>query len=122
MSYATAADYDRYGDGLISADKLEKALDRASDQIDRLTYNRIVAWGFDNLTPFQRTNVIKAVCQQADFIFKYGDYLIMPLSGYSAGSTSMTFKAVTGAGGVQTTDAVLDLLMPTGLTNRGLCR
>ncbi|MFW5436353.1 hypothetical protein [Paenibacillus apiarius] len=122
MTYATAADYDRYGDGLIPADELEKALDRASDQIDRLTYNRIVAWGFDNLTPFQRTNVTKAVCLHADFVFKYGDYLTMPLSGYSAGSTSMTFKTATGAGGVQTTEAVLDLLMPTGLTNRGICQ
>ncbi|OME86525.1 MULTISPECIES: hypothetical protein [Paenibacillus] len=121
MPYATAADYDRYGEGLIPSEQSEKALDRASDQIDRLTNNRIVAWGFDNLTPFQRTNVIKAVCQQADFVFKYGDYLTMPLSGYSAGSTSMTFKATTGAGGVQTTDAVIDLLMPTGLANRGLC-
>jgi len=121
MTYATTDDYDRYGDDLIPADKVEKALDRASDQIDRLTYNRIVACGFDNLTPFQRTSVTKAVCQQADFVFKYGDYLTMPLSGYSAGSTSMTFKATTGAGGVHTTEAVLDLLMPTGLTNRGLC-
>lgn len=121
MVYATAADYDRYGDNLIPAEQLEKALDRAADQIDRLTYNRIVACGIDNLTPFQRTNVIKAVCQQADFIYKYGDYLTMPLSGYSAGSTSMTFKVASGAGGVQTTDAVLDLLAPTGLTNRGLC-
>lgn len=118
MSYATIADYDRYGDGLVPEEQLEKALDRASDQIDRLTYNRIVARGFDNLTPFQRTNVTKAVCLHADFVFKYGDYLTMPLSGYSAGSTSMTFKTATGAGGVQTTEAVLDLLMPTGLSNR----
>lgn len=122
MAYATAADYDKYGDGVIPSEQLEKALDRASDQIDRLTYNRIVACGFDNLTPFQSTNVIKATCQQADFAFKYGDYLTMPLSGYSAGSTSMTFKAATGAGGVQTTDAVLDLLVPTGLTDRRLGR
>ncbi|MGM1047605.1 MAG: hypothetical protein ACQEXX_15830 [Bacillota bacterium] len=120
MAYATTEDYELYGDGLIPTDQLEKALDRASDQIDRLTYNRIVACGFDNLTPFQRTNVVKAVCQQTDFIYKYGDYLTMPLSGYSAGSTSMTFKAVTGAGGVQTTEVVIDLLMPTGLSNRGL--
>ncbi|WHX50551.1 hypothetical protein QNH46_07865 [Paenibacillus woosongensis] len=120
MAYATPEDYDRYGDGVIPVEQLEKALDRASDQIDRLTYNRIVACGFDNLTPFQQLNVTKATCQQADFVYKYGDYLTMPLSGYSAGSTSMTFKAATGAGGVQTSDAVLDLLLPTGLTDRRL--
>lgn len=121
MAYATAEDYDRYGDGLITAEQMDKALERASDQIDRMTYNRITAWGFDNLTPFQRTNVVKAVCQQADFVAKYGDYLTMPIAGYSAGSTSMTFKAATGAGGTQTTEAVIDLLAPTGLANRGLC-
>ncbi|MGG1878265.1 hypothetical protein ABDI30_11945 [Paenibacillus cisolokensis] len=120
MAYATPDDYDRYGDGSIPPDQLDKALDRASDQVDSLTYNRIVGRGLDRLTPFQRLNVVKAVCQQADFVYKYGEYLTMPLSGYSAGSTSMSFKAATGAGGVQTTDAVLDLLLPTGLTDRRL--
>ncbi|MNO23035.1 hypothetical protein D3C76_128280 [compost metagenome] len=121
MAYATDADYALYGDGSIPAEQLDKALERASDQIDRLTYNRIVARGIDNLSPFQRTNVIKAVCQQADFIHKYGDYLTMPLSGFGAGSISMSFKTVEGGGSVQTTDAVIFLLMPTGLSNRGFC-
>lgn len=121
MPYATASDYERYGDGVIPADQLEKALDRASDQIDRLTYNRIVACGFDNLTPFQQLNVTKATCQQADFVYKYNDYLTMPLAGFSAGSISMSFKAVEGGGSVQTTDAIVSLLMPTGLMYRGLC-
>lgn len=121
MTYATADDYERYGDDLIPADKIEKALDRASDQIDRLTYNRIVAWGVDNLTPFQRNNVTKAVCQQADFQYQYGDYLDAPLAGYSAGSVSLSFRSVEGAGGVKTTDAVIGLLRATGLTDRRLC-
>lgn len=121
MAYATEADYALYGDGSIPTEQLDKALERASDQIDRLTYNRIVARGFNNLSPFQRSNVIKAVCQQADFTIKYGDYLTMPLSGYGAGSISMTFKATEGAGGIQTTDEVINLLLPTGLANRGLC-
>ncbi|MNO37504.1 hypothetical protein D3C76_275870 [compost metagenome] len=121
MAYATAADYDLYGDGSIPTEQLDKALERASDQVDQLTYNRIVARGFSNLSPFQRKKVIKAVCEQADFAFKYGDYLTMPLSGYGAGSISMTFKATEGAGGIQTTDEIINLLLPTGLTNRGFC-
>lgn len=120
MSYATIKDYELYGDELIPADKLEKALSKASDQIDSLTYNRIVAIGFDGLTLFQQKNVKKAVCEQADFVHKYGDFLNMPLSGYSAGSTSMSFKAVEGGGGIQTNDAVINLLMPTGLADRRL--
>jgi len=120
MAYATAEDYVKYGDGSIPADKLDRALGRSSDQVDSMTYNRIVASGFDALSPFQQLNVRKAVCLQADFWNKYGEYLTMPLTGYSAGSTSMSFKAVQGAGGVQTTDEVINLLKPTGLTDRGL--
>lgn len=120
MSYATDDDYDLYGDGLIPDDKLEKALSRSSDQIDSLTYNRIVATGFDNLSPFQQTNVKKAVCQQSDFIYQYGDFLNMPLSGYSAGSISLSFKTVEGAGGIQTSESVANLLKSTGLTDRRL--
>ncbi|PWV97442.1 hypothetical protein DFQ01_12186 [Paenibacillus cellulosilyticus] len=120
MAYATADDYTLYGNGSIPADMLERELQRASDQVDSLTYNRIVACGVDNLTPFQRANVAKAICQQADFMFQYGNYLNTPLTGYSAGSVSLSFKAVEGAGGIQTTEAVTGLLRATGLANRRL--
>ncbi|MBT2287980.1 hypothetical protein J7E73_02315 [Paenibacillus albidus] len=121
MAYATAEDYARFGDGQIAPADLEMELERASDQIDALTYNRIVRRGLAGLTAFQRLNVIKATCQQADFVFQYGDYLTFPLSGYSAGSVSLSFKAVEGAGGIQTTEAVTSLLAATGLTSRRLC-
>ncbi|OME23415.1 hypothetical protein [Paenibacillus odorifer] len=121
MAYATVEDYERYGDGQITPDELDKALERASDQVDALTYNRILGRGLTGLTPFQQGNVIKATCQQADFTFQYGDYLNFPLSGYSAGSVSLSFKAVEGAGGIQTTEAVTSLLAATGLTSRRLC-
>lgn len=120
MAYATPEDYKEYGDELIPTDKLEKALSRASDQIDSLTYNRIVAIGFDYLTPFQQENVKKSVCRQADFFYQYGDFLNMPIDGYSAGSTSMSFKAVEGGGGVKTSGDVINLLIPTGLMDRRL--
>lgn len=120
MSYATTDDYAKYGDDQIPVDKLKKALMKASDQIDSLTYNRIIAIGFDNLTQFQQTNVKKAVCEQADFVHKYGDYLDMPIQGYGAGSISMSFKSVEGGGGIKTNDAVINLLMPTGLADRRL--
>ncbi|MDN8590819.1 hypothetical protein Q0V21_18855 [Paenibacillus sp. 11B] len=120
MAYATADEYELYGDGMIPAEDLNKALSRASDQIDSLTYNRIVQRKLEGLTAFQRGNVVKAVCQQADFQFQYGDYLDFPLSGYSAGSVSVSFKAVDGPGGVKTTEGVTSLLRATGLMNRGL--
>lgn len=121
MAYATVEEYQQYGDGSIPPEQLPAALERASDQIDALTYNRIAAGGLIGLTPFQRTKVAKAVCQQADFFSAYGDYLNFPLAGYSAGSVSMSFKAVEGAGGIQTTESVTSLLAATGLTSRRLC-
>lgn len=118
--YATPEDYKLYGDGLITAEQLDKALSRASDQVDSLTYNRIVAKGFDDLSPFQQKNIKKAVCRQSDFQYQYGDFLNMPLGGYSAGSVSLSFKAITGAGGIQTSESVINLLTATGLTSRRL--
>lgn len=118
--YASQEDYELYGNGSIPVDELDRALSNASDQIDSLTYNRINAIGIENLTAYQQKNVKKAICQQADFVFEYGDFLNMPLAGYSAGSVSLSFKAVEGAGGIQTSESVSNLLNATGLTNRRL--
>lgn len=125
MSYATPADYEQYGEGLIPPDELEKALSRASDQIDGLTYRRIAAVGFENLTEFQQERVKKAVCRQADFMHQYGDLLAAPMTGFGAGSISWSFGEsgfVQGASGVATSQEVMGLLLPTGLANRGLRR
>ena len=46
--------------GLIE-DDIEKYLISASRHIDSLTFNRIVAKGFENLTDFQR-EIVKTVC------------------------------------------------------------
>ena len=123
MPYATPADYAEYGNGSIADEKLEQALDQASDEIDILTYSRIIGRGFDNLTTFQQDRVKKAVCQHADFQHQYGDFLNVPFSGYGAGSISMSFgkEQGSGAGGIQTSSAVLNLLKATGLTDRRLC-
>lgn len=121
--YATPQDYEQYGAGLIPAEQLEQALSRSSDQIDALTYNRIKARGFENLTPFQQTNVKKAVCRQADFWHQYGDILNAPMTGFGAGSISWSFGEsgfVQGAGGVKTSQEVMGLLLPTGLANRAV--
>src|SRR5690625_6288697 len=98
MSYATPEDYEKYGEDLIPVSEQEKVLCRASDEIDSLTYNRIVAKKIEKLTDFQQKNVKKAVCRQADFLYQYGDYVNMPLSGFSAGSISMSLKVVEGGG------------------------
>lgn len=125
MAYADTDDYEQYGSGDIPIDKLPKALEQASDEIDILTFSRIIGIGFDNLTPFQQLRVKKAVCQHADFGYKYGAFLDVPFNSYGAGSISMSFGkdqgGASGAGGIQTSGAVLNLLKATGLIDRRLC-
>lgn len=117
MSYVDEAYYISFS-GLIDK-KLNNKLERASDQIDALTFNRIVGIGFENLTEFQKDKVRKAVCLHANFVDQYGEYIDMPLSGFSAGSTSVSFNA-NKVNGVTTTQEVLNYLKQTGLTCRRL--
>lgn len=117
MSYVDEAYYISFS-GLIDK-KLNNKLERASNQIDALTFNRIVAIGFGNLTPFQQDRIKKAVCLHGDFVEQYGEYIDMPLSGFSAGSTSVNFNA-NKVNGVTTTQEVLNYLKQTGLTCRRL--
>jgi len=117
MTYVDPAFYNDFS-GLIT-DKLNAKLEKATDQINSLTYNRIIGIGFENLTPFQQDKVKKAVCLHADFIEQYGEYINMPLSGFSAGSISVSFNAQK-INGVTTTQEVINYLNQTGLTCRRL--
>lgn len=120
MSYVDSTYYlEVFGGEIIQGPSLNKKLERASEQIDTITYNRIVSKGFDNLTEFQRDKVKKAICIHAELIEQYGAYIDIPLSGFSAGSTSVSFNA-NKVNGITTTQEVLNLLKQTGLTCRRL--
>lgn len=117
-------DYEYYRDtykGTLEENVAIKLLEEASDQVDRLTYGRIRARGFNNLTEYQQEMVKKAVCYQVDFINSYGDYLSTPLSGYSIGDVSLSFSQENqGAGGIIADKKTLDYLAQTGLSTRRL--
>lgn len=117
-------DYNYYKDtykGSLDEDIANKLLEESSDQVDRLTYGRIRKKGFENLTEYQQGLIKKAVCYQADFISNYGEYLNMPLSGFSAGDISLSFnKDNQGAGGIVADKKTLDYLAQTGLSSRRL--
>lgn len=120
MAYADASFYKtEYGGSAIPYEALAGHLSRASDQIDALTYNRIRARGFDNLTFFQQECIQKAVCAQAEFNAQYGAYADMPLTGYSIGDVSLSF-VTEKVNGVATTREVLQYLAQTGLSCRRL--
>ena len=120
MSYVDNTYYkESFGGTILPEDSIKQKLERASDQIDTLTYNRIVGIGFDNLTEFQKDKVKKAICIHAEFIEQYGAYIDTPLSGFSAGSTSISFDT-NKINGISTTQEVLNYLKQTGLTCRRL--
>lgn len=120
MSYVDSTYYKNTFGGIVLPEvSTQQKLERASDQIDSLTFNRIVAIGFDNLTDFQKDKVKKAICIHAEFIEQYGAYIDMPLGGFSAGSVSVSFNA-NKVNGITTTQEVLNYLKQTGLTWRGL--
>ena len=88
--YATVEYYKTtYGGNL---DEPEKALRQASRHIDALTYNRIVAVGFDNLTEYQQGVIRECECLMADWETENADYINSMLSSYSLNGASMSFS------------------------------
>lgn len=108
--------------GGIPSEQLEKQLSDACRAVDGLTFNRIVAKGFDNLTEFQQSIIKEAVAKQADFVYENAEILDCPLSSYGISGVSMSFdkSKVLSIGGVTTTNEVYGLLMQTGLCYRGV--
>lgn len=60
-------------DGNVLPDEeIRKYLKLAQEKIDSITFNRIVAIGFDNLTEFQKNKIKEAICFQAEYIYENG--------------------------------------------------
>lgn len=102
MVYATSDVYDA------------EILELASSKVDELTFNRIVAIGFDNLTDFQKDKIQKATLKQAEY---YDDYGIdaEALSGFSLAGVSMSLQTGSYPGVSKMT---ISLLKQTGLMIR----
>ena len=106
--------------GYVFAD--DKFIEDASRQVDTLTFNRIVAIGFDRLTEFQKEIVKKVVCEQAEFLQNNADAISSIFDTYSINSVSMKFG--TGVNfdvinGVPMQRTTYSLLEQTGLCWRG---
>lgn len=122
MSYEPYATLDDYDDLLENAIEVEEAdLLQASRHIDSLTYNRIVARGFGNLTTFQQEIIKEVVCRQAMFEVENADAISSVLSSYSINGVSMAFGSswnVFVEHGVAMRRDVYSLLQQTGLCCR----
>ena len=120
MSQYVSADYYKssFKGTAIPDNELEKYLNLASEKIDTLTFNRIVYLGFDNLTEFQKTHIMNAICYQADYTYENGlepsnltSYSVLDISVSVDNKNSISAKY--GASAV-----AYDLLEKTGL----MCR
>lgn len=117
--YATVSDYIDLG--LTEFDDLENALRVASRHIDTLTFNRIVAIGFENLTEFQQDIVREVVCKQAWFEYENADEIASLLKGYSINGVSVDYGDTMGIvtlDGVTISRGNYSILEQTGLCCR----
>lgn len=108
----------------IPDEDIEKYLELAQEKIDSITYNRIVAICFDNLTEFQKEKISKAICYQAEYIFKngYNDEDNRDISSYSVLDISVSVdnssSNKTKAQKLNMSEIAYDLVHKTGLDGK----
>lgn len=109
-------------DPLPEDDEIEQILSDAEDDINAMTFSRIIARGFDCLTKFQQEKIKTAIIKQADFRQQYGELLKNPLSSYGINGVSMSWdkSVIKEQSGVQTCGDVVTCLIQTGLMYRGV--
>lgn len=119
--YLTKHEY--YLSGGLIEENAEHYLTSASRRIDTLTFNRIIAKGFENLTEFQQ-KIIKTVCfDLANFEYDNEDLINSVLQSYSINGVSMQFGSswnIAVINGVAIRRDTYNLLMQTGLCYRGV--
>lgn len=120
--YVSKEEYkDSYNGSVIPDGDLERVLRQASRHIDSLTFNRIVAAGFDHMTAFQKETIKEVVCMQADFEYENADEINTILSGYSINGVSAQFGSswnIFMEKGIAMKRDVYSLLTQTGLCCR----
>ena len=111
--------------GDIIPDKsIEKYLELSQEKIDSITFNRIVAIGFDNLTEFQKDKISKAICYQADYIYQngYNDENNRDISAYNVLDISVSVdnsnNNKTIAQKINMSEMAYDLVHKTGIDGK----
>ena len=119
--YVTPDMYADLGYNDICAKELEYYLKRASRHIDTLTFNRIVHYGFENLTDFQKEIIQTVVCEHANFLEENKDAISSIFDKYSINGVSMDFGGsanILSEQGVKIEKELYALLRQTGLCCR----
>lgn len=120
MSYVDYEYYSKtYGGKIITAEDAPRALQKASDTVDALTYCRIVERGVDGITPFQKGIVQRVVCALAEWQENNADLLDAPYNSYAINGVSVS------VGAAKTVKQICGVMIPSGLyaelVKTGLC-
>lgn len=122
MAYIDRADYALFSGCTDIPDDFDAIMLRSEDIVDQLTQYRVRAQGFDNLAPFVREQVKKAVCAQCEYILNSGG-----LEGANGGGAqSMTIGKFSISGpasqpvGCAVSPLAIQYLAPTGLLYMGM--
>lgn len=110
-----------FGGTGIPEDSVLRKLKDASRHIDSLTFNRILAKGFENLTGFQQEIIRETVCRQAEFEYGNQEFIETILTSYSINGVNMSFENgwnVHIEKGVAVKSDTYALLSQSGLTDR----
>ena len=122
--YLTYDEYIDMGGNTLPSDNAEDYLKQASRHIDTLTFNRILKYGFDKLTDFQKEIIKEVTFKLSNFEYENEDLLNSILSGYSINGVSMNFNNeswnITTQNGVAIKTDDYELLSQTGLTTLSL--
>ena len=116
--YATDEYYKKTYKG--NLEDTEAALKQAGRHIDTLTFNRIVAAGFDNLTDYQQEVIKECECMLADWESENADYITNVLTSYSLNGASMSFTG-NSAGAFICNGVVVSRDIYAHLSKCGLC-
>ena len=124
--YVSKEYYQKNFEGNKIPDKeIEKNLKLAQNKIDRITFNRIVSIGFENLTKFQQEKVKESICYQADYIFEngYNDEDNSDISSYSVLDISVSVQTKDNSSKTKAelecmSELAYDAIVQTGLMQR----
>ena len=110
--------------GNLEDTEIEKALNQASRHIDTLTYNRIVAVGFEKLSEYQQEIIKECACLLSDWEVENADYITNLLSSYSLNGASMSFTGNSATAqvvnGIAISREIYSHLQKCGLCTRSL--